>query len=218
MKRFAALMLALILLAGVLPSAVADEPHTHVWKTVSRVNPTCTAGGHVTYVCSCGARKAENLPALGHEWAEKVYTGYADCTHYGVFYWVCSRCGAHSGTGNDAPLGHDWDGGTLTKAPTETEEGEITYYCKRNISHTKTEAVPATGPMDPSLKLTLSAEYTFGYMWETFEYYLGVRLNETLTNTGDVPLRVITSNVKDYNGDAMKEGFFSNILQPGEQI
>ncbi|MBO7358708.1 MAG: DUF11 domain-containing protein, partial [Clostridia bacterium] len=101
--------------------------------------------------------------------------------------------------------------------PTETEEGEITYTCKRDPSHTKTEAVPATGPMNPSLKLTLSADYKFGYMWSYYEYYLGVRLNETLTNTGDVPLRVVTSNVKEF-GDTMKEGFFINILKPNEQI
>ena len=155
MKRFASLMLALILLLGAVPHALADEPHTHVWKEVSRVNPTCINSGYVTYVCSCGARKSENLLKLGHDWATKVYTGYADCEHYGKFYWVCSRCGAHSDTGNDKPLGHDWDDGTVTKAPTETEEGEITYTCRRDPSHTMTEAIPATGSSDkkPALKL-----------------------------------------------------------------
>ena len=218
MKRFLTFALALLMLLSFLPSVTADSPHTHNWKEKSRVESTCTKDGYAVYTCSCGARKTETLPALGHEFSKQVYTSYADCTHYGVFYWVCERCGAHSPTGNDKPLGHDWGEGVLTKAPTETEEGEITYTCWRDPSHTKTEAVPATGPIDPSLKLSLSAEYKFGYTWETFEYYLGVKLNETLTNTGDVPLRVITSNVKDYIGDAMKVGFFSNILQPGEQI
>ncbi|MBR7040417.1 MAG: hypothetical protein IKI24_01080 [Clostridia bacterium] len=203
MKRFAALMLALILLAGVLPSALADEPHTHVWKTVSRVNPTCTAGGHVTYVCSCGARKAENLPALGHEWAEKVYTGYADCTHYGVFYWVCSRCGAHSDTGNDAPLGHDWDEGVVTKAPTATEEGIRTYTCKRDPSHTKTEPIPATGA-DEKPGLTIKWDYDeifhdhLTYITTEItdspailDYNDGASVWHTITNTGNVPLMVI---------------------------
>ncbi|MBR7040847.1 MAG: Cna B-type domain-containing protein [Clostridia bacterium] len=143
MKRFFAFALTLMMLTSLLPSALADGPHTHVWKEVSRMDPTCTLGGYVTHSCACGARKTESLHALGHEWATKVYTGHADCIHYGVFYWVCARCGAHSDTGNDAPLGHDWDGGVITKEPTGTEEGEVTYTCLRDPSHTKTETLPA---------------------------------------------------------------------------
>lgn len=104
-NRFIALMLALALLWGAVPCALADN-HTH-------------------------------------SWSKKVYTAYADCTHYGMFYWVCSVCGAHSGTGNDRPLGHDWDGGAVTKAPTLTEDGVRTFTCRRDPSHTRTETVPA---------------------------------------------------------------------------
>jgi hypothetical protein len=39
-------------------------------------------------------------------------------------------------------LGHDWDEGTVTKEPTYTEEGEMTYTCKNDPSHTKTEVIP----------------------------------------------------------------------------
>ncbi|MBR7041788.1 MAG: hypothetical protein IKI24_08160, partial [Clostridia bacterium] len=154
-KRVAALLLSLLLLLGALPSALADSPHTHNWKEKSRVEPTCTKDGYAVYTCSCGARKTETLPALGHEFSKQVYTSYADCEHYGVFYWVCERCGAHSLTGNDAPLGHDWDDGTVTKTPTETEDGEITYTCRRDPSHTRTEVIPATGSGEktPALKL-----------------------------------------------------------------
>ncbi len=143
MKRFLTFTLALLMLLSFLPSVTADSPHTHNWKEKSRVEPTCTKDGYAVYTCSCGQRKTETLPALGHDWAEKVYTGHADCTHYGAFYWVCARCGAHSDTGNDKPLGHDWDGGVITKQPTETEEGEVTYTCLRDPSHTKTETLPA---------------------------------------------------------------------------
>ena len=72
--------------------------------------------------------------------------------------------------------------------------------------------------MDPSLKLTVAPDYLFGYMFSYYEYYLGVKLDETLTNTGDVPLRVITPEVKVYVGDMMKEAYFENILEPGEQV
>ncbi len=40
---------------------------------------------------------------------------------------------------------HDWDEGTVTKLPTCTEPGEMTYLCKTNPSHRKTETIPATG-------------------------------------------------------------------------
>ena len=202
MKRFIAFALTLMMFMSLLPSALADGPHTHVWKEVSRVDPTCTSGGYVTYVCSCGARKVENLPALGHEWAEKVYTGYADCTHYGVFYWVCSRCGAHSGTGNDAPLGHDWDEGTVTKQPTETEEGELTYTCKRDPSHTKTEPIPVLP--HPALELSIDVNDMFEDYW--YDAYMDGSFDETkvnvthnVTNTGNVPLQ--TAGKYWYNGN-----------------
>ena len=154
-KRVAALLLSLLLLLGALPSALADSPHTHNWKEKSRVEPTCTKDGYAVYTCSCGARKTETLPALGHEFSKQVYTSYADCEHYGVFYWVCERCGAHSENGNDKPLGHDWDEGKVTKAPTATEDGEMTYTCQRDPSHTRTEVIPATGSGEktPALKL-----------------------------------------------------------------
>ena len=42
---------------------------------------------------------------------------------------------------------HDWNEGTVTKLPTCTEPGEITYLCKTNPTHRKTEAIPVTGHM-----------------------------------------------------------------------
>ena len=209
MKRFLTFMLALLMLLSLLPSALADSPHTHKWIQVSYTYPTCTQPGEAVYICSCGERKTETIPALGHDFYEKVYTGQADCTHYGVFYWVCFRCGAHSDTGNDLPLGHDWkDEGVMTKSPTATEEGELTYRCKRNSSHTKTEPIPALGPVNPALKLTVSPDYKLGYEWDYYEYYLGATVQETLTNTGDIPLLIhwISKEYQDV------------VLQPNEQL
>ncbi|MBR3356622.1 MAG: DUF4214 domain-containing protein [Solobacterium sp.] len=44
-----------------------------------------------------------------------------------------------------AALGHDWDDGTVTKAPSCEETGIRTYTCRRDPSHTKTEEIPALG-------------------------------------------------------------------------
>ena len=44
------------------------------------------------------------------------------------------------------PLGHDWDGGTVTSEPTCDHDGVRTYTCRRaGCGWTKTEAIPALG-------------------------------------------------------------------------
>jgi mannan endo-1,4-beta-mannosidase len=103
MKKLIALSLALLLFVSFAPSVLAA--HVHQWTQYSRVEPTCTQPGRVVYVCSCGTRKTESIPAPGHIYSNKVYINYADCTHYGSFYWVCERCGAHSDTGKPV-----WEG------------------------------------------------------------------------------------------------------------
>lgn len=44
-----------------------------------------------------------------------------------------------------APHDYDYENGTVTKAPTCTEDGEIVYTCKNDSTHTHTETLPATG-------------------------------------------------------------------------
>ena len=136
------LVFALLLGCAALP---AGAEHTHHWVDGPNIQqPTCTEPGWKTQYCDCGQSRDVQLPALGHEFSQQVYTGYADCTHYGSFYWVCERCGAHSAIGNDKPLGHDWDEGVITKAPRGFTPGEKTYTCKRDPSHTYTEEVEPT--------------------------------------------------------------------------
>ncbi len=194
MKRYIAVLTALVMLLCLLPSASADGPHTHSWKEKSRVDPTCTKDGYAVYTCSCGARKTEPLPALGHKFSKKVYVSYADCEHYGVFYWVCERCGAHSDNGNDKPLGHDWDEGVVTIAPTATEDGIKTYTCQRDPSHTKTEAIPALGGQ-AALELAIDVHEIFkhntGYISIEDGSYdeTRVKVSHALTNTGNIELR-----------------------------
>ena len=142
MKRLLCLLLAFTLLmaCACLP---AGAEHTHKWKDLDIIQqPTCTAPGSKIQGCTvCGVTRDAMIPALGHEFSQQVYTGYADCTHYGSFYWVCERCGAHSAIGNDKPLGHDWDEGVITTMPQGFTPGVKTYTCKRDPSHTYTEEV-----------------------------------------------------------------------------
>ena len=129
MKKLIALSLALLLFVSFAPSVLAA--HVHQWTQYSRVEPTCTQPGRVVYVCSCGTRKTESIPAPGHIYSNKVYINYADCTHYGSFYWVCERCGAHSDTGNDKPLGHDWGEWQVTVPATQSVDGTEERVCAR---------------------------------------------------------------------------------------
>ena len=114
---------------------------------------TCTDAGSydlVTRCTSCGELLSSEhvaVPATGHKWGEYVPDGNATCESDGTKTAQCvNGCGA-SDTVDDvgSALGHDWDEGTVTKQPTCTAEGVMTYACKRDKSHTRAEAVPATG-------------------------------------------------------------------------
>ena len=72
------------------------------------------------------------------------------CGHFVAHTWVaadcltaktCSVCAETEGD----PLGHDWDEGVINPDATCTVEGTITYTCKRDASHTFTEAINPTG-------------------------------------------------------------------------
>lgn len=82
-----------------------------------------------------------------------------DCTHNGTKYiegsikascekpgytgdTYCSICKEKIGNGTEIPaIGHTWDDGEITKPVTTTEDGEITYTCVNDSSHTRTETI-----------------------------------------------------------------------------
>ncbi len=129
MKRVLCLLLTFVLLLGFAPQALAD--HVHQWTVSSRTEPTCTRSGVIVYVCYCGSKTRQSIPALGHEFSQQVYISQTDCTHYGAFYWVCERCGEHSATGNDKPLGHDWGEWQTVKPASQAEDGLEERICAR---------------------------------------------------------------------------------------
>ena len=88
------LIFALLLGCAALP---AGAEHKHTWKDLPDgviQQPTCTDNGwKIQYCTGCGITKDVKIPALGHSFTTKTYKSYADCEHYGIFYWTCSRCG-----------------------------------------------------------------------------------------------------------------------------
>lgn len=73
--------------------------HTHSYTGSVTTQPTCTASGVKTYVCSeCNDTYTEAVPALGHDWQIKtqVQTSYDEqgqLETQGYTIYRCSRCG-----------------------------------------------------------------------------------------------------------------------------
>jgi hypothetical protein len=60
-------------------------------------------------------------------------------------HWeVCTECQAHSEVQE-----HNWDEGTVTLAPTHTQEGTMKHVCA-DCQEEKTEAIPVLDPEDPT--------------------------------------------------------------------
>ena len=132
----------------------------HDWdEGVITTTPTCEATGVRTLTCKNDAShtNTEVIPATGHSY-KFVAEVPATCTKAGVAeHFECSTCGKLFVLEGDEyypiasaklvipALDHDWDEGVITTAPTCETEGVCTYTCKNDASHTKTEAIPATG-------------------------------------------------------------------------
>ena len=96
---------------------VPPEPHVHELTLVQAAGATCTEAGNTAYyVCGTCGRWFEDKTALV-EITDKSS--------------VIIKA-----------LGHKWDEGTVTKEPTEKEEGVRTYICLHDSSHKKTERIP----------------------------------------------------------------------------
>ena len=114
-----------------------DIPATgHTWENTPRIDEaaTCKLPGSKSVHCSkCDATKDKSIvPALGHT------GGKATCSSQAR----CDRCKEPYGSFGDA---HTWDAGTVTKAPTATEDGIRTYTCTECKVETKTEVIPKLG-------------------------------------------------------------------------
>ncbi len=82
-----------------------------------------------------------------HDYIESVSL-QPDCTKAGLVSYTCRHCG-DSYEKTLPALGHSWDEGTVTQAPTQTELGEKTYRCHR-CQIIMTVSIPAHGSSCPS--------------------------------------------------------------------
>ncbi len=86
----------------------------------------------------------------------------ATCGEAGRVDTICSNCGEVVSTRELPPTGaHDWDGGTVTTAPTETTPGVRTRTCTV-CGDIREETIPATGAHDYQFTTTVAPTCTDG--------------------------------------------------------
>ena len=121
-----------------------EIPHIHAFAFVENKAPTCTEDGYDLYRCECGEEEERNeVSALGHDFANKETIKEPTCTEDGEeAIGVCTRCGTSVGTQAIPAIGHDWDEGVVTTAPTLEVDGVLTKTCKNDATHTTTEVIP----------------------------------------------------------------------------
>lgn len=104
----------------------------------------CDRGG-----CDAGDTRIKEGSATGvHLFTKYRFNNDAACTKDGTETASCDYgCGeTQTRAKANSALGHQWDAGTVTKAPTCSTSGIMTYTCTRSgCGETKTAVIPATG-------------------------------------------------------------------------
>ncbi len=116
--------------AEISTRGISPKGHGEVRYEIT-VAPGCETAGKNSRICKdCNNELSFTvIPETGHN-PKNAVTCENDS--------VCDGCGIVL-----APrLGHDWDNGAVTKEPTETETGIMTYTCKNDVSHTREESIP----------------------------------------------------------------------------
>ena len=113
-------------------SVVTSNIHTHDFRYLETVKPTCTELGYERWQCGeCGALEKRNYtPAAGHSY-DTVTIREASCTQGGLVLHLCKDCGAFY-TETTPTIDHDYEKHIVTA--TCTKAGYTEYKCK-NCGH-----------------------------------------------------------------------------------
>ena len=133
--------------------AIVDVSVTeHEWNDgeITTV-PTCTETGVKTFTCeTCGETRTEEIKATGHTVVDDEAVA-STCTNTGLTAGShCSVCNEVLKTQEEVPaLGHIWNAGEVTTAPTYTTAGVKTFTCE-TCGETRTESIPKLSRIDIS--------------------------------------------------------------------
>ena len=124
----------------------------HTWNEGEITTaPTCTETGIKTYTCTvCSETRTETVEATGHTEVEDEAVA-PTCTKSGLTAGShCSVCNEVLKEQKEIPaLGHTWNDGEVTLAPTYNKAGVKVYTCK-TCGETKTESIAVLSRMDIS--------------------------------------------------------------------
>lgn len=116
--------------------------------------------------------------------------------------YTCKNDGSHTKTESIPALGHDWNDGEVTTAPTCTEDGVKTYTCKNDASHTKTETIAKLGHKWDAGKVTVEPTYdSDGTMTFTCQN------DKTHTYTETIPAKKYTFTVTVVDPTCTEQGY-----------
>ena len=133
MKRKLRIILALTMVLALcctLAGTSWADTHEHNWIERSRTEPTCTRDGSILYVCSCGEKRTEEIPAPGHK-EEIIPAQPATCEENGMTEGSrCKVCGEILKQQSSIPaIGHKWGPWQEGKLPTCEEKGKNYSVC-----------------------------------------------------------------------------------------
>ena len=137
----------------------------HKWEG-SKVAPTCTDRGFTQNKCTvCGKQeKVDYVDALGHDLVKEVVK--PTCTAKGYTLTTCKRCDHKEKTDATEKVPHTYDEGAVTKEPTDTAMGKLTYTCTV-CRDTKTENIPKLE--NPFVDVAKTAYYYKPVLWAVSE-------------------------------------------------
>ena len=87
-------------------SSEEQNSHTHEFVVYESKKAYCSKDGYQKLKCSCGEKKEEVVPKLGHD-VQYRSTTPASCTKAGSIKYKCSRCSYEEIVEDGAALGHD---------------------------------------------------------------------------------------------------------------
>ena len=105
-RRLLSLLLALVMLVGLAPTALAELPagttvgehdHHYVLEPYDSYPPTCLEEGQNVYYCDICYENYyyETVPPLGHDWGPWIVDVEGTCQQYGSRHRVCNRDSSH---------------------------------------------------------------------------------------------------------------------------
>ena len=115
---------------------------TATWTKGDYQAPNCEADGSQIYTSEYGT-VTETLEKLGHSFTNYVSDGNATCETDGTETAKCDRCDAtDTRTAVGSATGHSWGAWTITKEPTQAENGTAERVCQNDNNHNDTMILP----------------------------------------------------------------------------